>query len=63
MRRWPMLFQQLDKVGVFGQDDDVCTASRGKDLGIRRTLKVEITNRQTSMESVARIQPASAGGS
>ena len=42
-----MLFQQLDKVGVFGQDDDVCTTSRGKDLGIRRTLKVEITNRQT----------------
>jgi hypothetical protein len=42
-----MLFQQLDKVGVFGHDDDVCTASRGKDLGIRRTLKVQITNRQT----------------
>jgi hypothetical protein len=42
-----MLFQQLDKVDVFGQDDDVCTASRGKDLGIRFTLKVQIMNRQT----------------
>jgi hypothetical protein len=42
-----MLFQQLDKVGVFGQDDRVCTARRGKDLGVRRTLKVQITNRQT----------------
>ena len=42
-----MLFQQLDKVGVFGQDNDVCTASRGKDLRVCRTLKIQITNRQT----------------
>jgi len=42
-----MLFQQLNKVCVFGQDDDVCTSSGRKDLGIRRTLKVEITNGQT----------------
>jgi hypothetical protein len=57
-----MPFQQLDKIGVFGQDDDVCTASCSEDLGIRRTVFRSRTGRQ-SMESVARIQPASAGGS
>ena len=41
-----MLLQQPDKVGVFAHDDDVCTAGRGEDFRIRRTLKAQITNRQ-----------------
>ena len=41
-----MLLQEFDEIGVLGHDDDICTAGGCEDLRVRRSLKVQIANRQ-----------------
>jgi hypothetical protein len=41
-----MLLQELDEVGVLSHDDDVGMTCGRENLMVRRTLEIQITNRQ-----------------
>lgn len=46
LRRWSVLLHEVDEVAVLSHDDDVCIAGGCEDLCVRRTLKIQVTNRQ-----------------
>jgi hypothetical protein len=58
-----MLLQEFDEVSVLGHDDDAGMAGGRENLMVRRALEIQIANRQAFDGVVARIHPASAGGS